>query len=101
MLPLLYFLSTRTRVEMSSMSIFKRIRDIVDARINDLLDEFDDPIATGNQMIREIENLIVEMRRNVTAAIAMPYLTEIRLTKKAPPGASGRAAPWVLPALSP
>ena len=79
---------------MSSMSIFKRIRDIVDARINDLLDEFDDPIATGNQMIREIENLIVEMRRNVTAAIAMPYLTEIRLTKKAPPGASGRAAPW-------
>ncbi len=34
------------------MSIFKRVRDILHAKINELLDEFEDPIEMVNQMIR-------------------------------------------------
>lgn len=50
------------------MSIFKRVRDIIDAKINELLDEFEDPIEMANPMIRQMERTIVEMRKNVAAA---------------------------------
>lgn len=63
------------------MSIFKRIKDIVDARINDLLDGLEHPIDMINQTIREMENSIVDMRKTVTSAIAMHRLTETRLEK--------------------
>ena len=45
------------------MGIFKRIKDIVTANINDLLDKFEDPEHMIDQMIKEMEDSILELRK--------------------------------------
>jgi phage shock protein A len=52
------------------MAIFKRMTDMVTASINELLDGIEDPVATVNQMIREMENSIQGMRQQTASAIA-------------------------------
>jgi len=52
------------------MTIFRRIRDIFTASISDLLATAEDPEAAVNQMIREIEQSIMVLRRETAAAMA-------------------------------
>ena len=52
------------------MAIFKRVRDIVSASINDLLARVEDPESVVNQMIREMEESILALRRETASAIA-------------------------------
>ena len=63
------------------MAIFKRVRDIISARLNDLLDGIEDPEAMINQMIREMEASIIDLRRNAASAIAAQKMVERRLAR--------------------
>ena len=40
------------------MGIFKRIKDMISANINDLLEKFEDPEHVIDQMIKEMEETI-------------------------------------------
>ena len=57
------------------MGIFKRIKDIVTANINELLDKIEDPEQMIDQMIREMEESILELRKQTASAIASAKLT--------------------------
>ena len=63
------------------MSIFKRIKDIISANINDLLDKFEDPENIIDQMIREMEDSIIEVRKQTAAAIAAAKMSERQIVK--------------------
>ena len=63
------------------MAIFKRIREIISASINDLLDATADPEKMINQMIREIDQSIAELRKNVASTIALQKMIERRSQK--------------------
>lgn len=52
------------------MAVFKRIKDIISASINDMLDGVEDPEKMVNQIIREMEKSIADMRKNTASAIA-------------------------------
>jgi phage shock protein A len=58
------------------MAIFKRMTDMVTASINELLDGIEDPVATVNQMIREMEGSIQGMRQQTASAIATRKVLE-------------------------
>ena len=58
------------------MTVFKRVRDLVTASLNDLLTRAEDPESMINQMIREMEVSISEARREAASAIALQKLTE-------------------------
>ena len=53
------------------MSIFKRIRDITLATINDLIDRSEDPVKMLNQYIRDMEDEIAEAEVAVAKQIAV------------------------------
>jgi phage shock protein A len=63
------------------MAIFRRIRDIVSASINDLLARVEDPELVVNQMIREMEQSIIVLRRETASAMASLKLLRRRLEK--------------------
>ncbi len=63
------------------MAIFKRIRDIISASINDMLDGVEDPEKMVNQIIREMEKSIAEMRKNTASAIATRKSLEKKLQR--------------------
>jgi phage shock protein A len=52
------------------MNIFQRISKLVTANINHLLDEAEDPEVMVKQLIREMEESIIELRRETVKAIA-------------------------------
>ena len=52
------------------MGIFKRLKDIVTANINEMLDKIEDPEHAIDQMIKEMEESILELRKQTAAAIA-------------------------------
>lgn len=52
------------------MSVFKRIRDLTVASINDLLDKVEDPIVMLNQYLRDMENEIAEAEVTVARQMA-------------------------------
>jgi phage shock protein A len=58
------------------MAIFKRMTDMVSASINELLDGIEDPVATVNQMIREMESSIQGMRQQTASSIASRKMLE-------------------------
>ncbi|NBI30158.1 PspA/IM30 family protein [Chengkuizengella marina] len=53
------------------MSIFKRIRDISAAAINDLIDKAEDPVKMLNQYLRDMEDDIAEAEIAVAKQIAV------------------------------
>ena len=63
------------------MSILKRIQSILAGNINDLLDKVEDPETAVNQMIRDMEEAMSEMRKNTASAIATAKMTEKKLAK--------------------
>jgi phage shock protein A len=58
------------------MAIFKRMTDMLSASINELLDGIEDPVATVNQMIREMERSIQGLRQQTASAIASRKVLE-------------------------
>ena len=63
------------------MSIFKRIRKIISANINELLDEVEDPETMIRQMIREMERGISEMRKHTASVLGSQKMAEKKLKK--------------------
>lgn len=63
----------------TGMGIFKRIQDIVNANLNDLVDEIEDPSIMLTQAVAEMEEAIVESKREVAKAMANEKLTEREL----------------------
>ena len=57
------------------MSIFKRVRRLINANLNELMDRVESPEATVNQVVREMEQAILEMRQTTASAIAQHRLT--------------------------
>ena len=53
------------------MALFKRIRDITAANVNDLLDRAEDPVKMINQFLRDMEEEIAEAEVSVAKQIAM------------------------------
>jgi phage shock protein A len=53
------------------MGIFKRLRDLTAASINDLLDKAEDPVKMLNQFLRDMEEDIVEAEAAVAKQIAI------------------------------
>ena len=62
------------------MGIFKRIKDIISANINDLLDKFEDPEHMIDQMIKEMEESILELRKQTASAIASSKMTAKKIS---------------------
>jgi phage shock protein A len=62
------------------MGIFKRIKDIISANINDMLDKIEDPENMIDQMIAEMEESILELRRQTASAIAGSKMTNRKIS---------------------
>jgi len=60
------------------MKLFKRISQVVTANINHLLDQAEDPEVMIKQIIREMEESIIELRREAVKAVAR----QIKLEKQ-------------------
>lgn len=58
------------------MSIFSRIQKLVEANINDLLDKVEEPEAKVNQLIRDLENALIDLRQNLASAMAAQKVSE-------------------------
>jgi phage shock protein A len=52
------------------MSIISRIRDLLSANINSMLDTAEDPEKMANEYLRQLENELYEAKTNVAAAMA-------------------------------
>lgn len=52
------------------MSIFARIRDLLSANINSMLDTAEDPEKMANEYLRQLESQLYEAKTNVAAAMA-------------------------------
>jgi phage shock protein A len=57
--------------ESPKMSIFKRIRDISAAAINDMIDKAEDPVKMLNQYLRDMEDDISDAEISVAKQIAI------------------------------
>lgn len=60
------------------MSIFGRIKDLLSANINAMLDKAGDPEKMANEYLRQLQNQLYEVKTNVAAAMA----DETKLKKK-------------------
>lgn len=60
------------------MSIFGRIKDLMSANINAMLDKAGDPEKMANEYLRQLQNQLYEVKTNVAAAMA----DETKLKKK-------------------
>ena len=52
------------------MSVFGRISKLISANINSLLDQAEDPELMVKQLIRDMEESIIELRRETVRAVA-------------------------------
>lgn len=62
------------------MGIFKRIKDMITANINDLLEKFEDPEHVIDQMIKEMEETIIDVRKQTASAIASSKMTSKKIS---------------------
>ena len=63
------------------MGLFNRISTIVKGSINDIVDKVEDPETMVNQMVRDMETAIGDMKAHTASAIATVKLTERKLGK--------------------
>jgi phage shock protein A len=61
------------------MGIFKRLRDLTAASINDLLDKAEDPVKMLNQFLRDMEEDIMEAESAVAKQIAVEKKFKLQL----------------------
>ena len=61
------------------MGIFKRLKDIITANIGDMLDKIEDPEHAIDQMIKEMEESILDLRKQTAAAIASSKMNAKKL----------------------
>lgn len=61
------------------MKIFKRVTELVKANINHLLDQAEDPEVMVKQIIRDMEESIIEMRRETVRAVSRQKQIEKKL----------------------
>ncbi len=61
------------------MKIFKRVSELAKANINHLLDQAEDPEVMVKQIIRDMEESIIEMRRETVRAVAREKQIEKQL----------------------
>ncbi len=52
------------------MGVFTRVRDIISSNINAMLDKAEDPEKMVKQIIREMEDTLIEVKANCAAAMA-------------------------------
>ena len=52
------------------MGVFTRVRDIISANINSMLDQAEDPEKMVKQIIREMEDTLIEIKANCAGAMA-------------------------------
>ncbi len=52
------------------MGVFTRVRDIINANINAMLDHAEDPEKMVKQIIREMEDTLIEIKANCAASMA-------------------------------
>ena len=60
------------------MSVFRRIKTIVDSNINSFLDKAEDPEKMLKLMMQEMEDTLIELKSNCAARMA----SKIRLERK-------------------
>lgn len=63
------------------MGIFKRIKDMISANINDLLEKFENPEHVIDQMIKEMEDTIIDVRKQTASSIASSKITSKRISE--------------------
>ena len=63
------------------MKLFKRVQSILSASINEMLDKAEDPQAMVNQMIRDMEQALADMREHTIAVVATAKATQRRLER--------------------
>ncbi len=63
------------------MRLIKRIRDLIDGSLNDLLDGLEDPETMINQLIRDMEATIRDTRQHTLAALTQRNVVQHRLDK--------------------
>ncbi len=63
------------------MEILRRIRNAIEARINELLDRVEDPETKIDQLIMDLELSLVEMRKRAASGIAAEKLTSKKLDR--------------------
>ncbi|MCM8530988.1 MAG: PspA/IM30 family protein [Lentisphaeraceae bacterium] len=61
------------------MGIFKRLKDMISANINDMLDKIEEPEHAIDQMIKEMEESILELRKQTASSIASSKISSKRL----------------------
>src|SRR5690349_21554304 len=65
-----YVVSYITTKEDRTMSLFDRVRDLLSANINAMLDNAEDPEKMANEYLRQLNNELFEAKTSVAAAMA-------------------------------
>jgi len=63
------------------MSIFSRISDILNSELNALLDKVEDPEATINLIVREMEDTLVDVKSSAAKIIAEKKMLEKKIVQ--------------------
>lgn len=63
------------------MSLLERISSIIKANLNEVVEQMENPELMLNQLIRDLEQSIVEMRQHLKGTLAAVRLTQNRLEK--------------------
>ncbi len=63
------------------MSIFGRIKDLMSANINAMLDKAEDPEKMANEYLRQLQNQLYEVKTNVASAMADETKLKQRLNR--------------------
>lgn len=61
------------------MSIFSRIQKLIEGNINEMIDKVEDPETKINQVIRDLEKGLMDLRTNLASAMAAAKVSEINL----------------------
>ena len=64
------------------MGILRRVKDILAANLNDLIDQAEDPLLTARQVIRELDDEIVALRGKMRLEDARVEQARSRLARK-------------------
>lgn len=63
------------------MSIFGRIKDLMSANINSMLDKAEDPEKMANEYLRQLQNQLYDVKTNVASAMADETKLKQKMTR--------------------